>query len=120
MNICVKKNDIVETKIYLWEEKGDIQATSSESEVPKEVKPTIMPLTFRRARYQDTSKILQAANIGGTVNPVAFQEALVRVLLSSYLDEEGKKVESTTEIVNSLHPNVARAIASSYLEVATV
>jgi hypothetical protein len=124
LNLFVNKVDTVKVVVYCWEADGEIEATHTKSEVPKETTAEEVEFVFRKPGYADSNIIIRNSNFkteggeGTTLNITSFQENVLRSLLMEWTlkDEEGEKVSVNTVTVNNLIPAVARAAVGAVLE----
>lgn len=121
MNVFVKKNNTVDIPVWVWVDKdGNVDASHTKSEIPKNTEYDELKFVFRRPTYQDSTGIIRgamSANESGNMDVSAFQDAVLRSQLVDWdvKDEEGIAVPVNVGTVNELQPSVARAAVSGYL-----
>jgi len=123
LNLLVNKTDNVKVKVYCWEADGEIEASHTKSEVPKDMEAEIVEFSFRKPGYADSNIIIRNSNFkmegeDTTLNVTSFQENVLRALLVDWdlKDEEGQKISVNTVSLNNLVPAVARAAVSGVLD----
>ena len=122
MKFFVENSDNVIVTVFAWEADGQIEASHTESDIPKEVKSERIEFTFKKPNYADSNVIMQSSGLNadgtGGVNFLNFQNTVLRSLLKGWnmKNEDGEKVPFTNANINNLIPAIARAAVSGVLD----
>lgn len=123
MELFVKRSEKVTVTVWAWENKTDkkLMASPDEKDVPQGVETKELEFIFRKPTYRDSNYILGAAEIKSEtdVNPIAFNDAIIRTLLLEMKDGEDS-YQMTAQRLADLHPSLARAAVAGVMEQITI
>lgn len=119
MELFVKRNEQVNVTVWAWESKGDnkLLASPDIKDVPSGVQSKELQFVFRKPTYRDSNYILGAAEVKSEtdVNPIAFNDAVIRTLLLEMKDGE-EVYQMTAQRLSDLHPALARAAVAGVMD----
>ena len=118
LNVFVKRDNLFEIKVFVYEQDGDLVVVDSVDNVPAGVDPETLKFSFRHPNHSDSTFITsQSVTVGEEglkgFDFVKLQDLAFRRLLEKWnlTEEEGKEVPITSRSIDNLHPDIARTVA---------
>ena len=123
MNFFVKKDDVIEVKVWAWESDGNLSASADKSDVPKSLTAENvheLKFWFKKPSYSDSKIIAQRSQImtdEAQVDTTNLLDAVLATLLSDWnLQRDNEKVEVSMAAINDLDPALTRAAVAGALQ----
>ena len=120
-SLFISVNDTFDIVVYAFMKDGDLNATTSEKDVPPDVEPETVKIVFRKPTNKDAVTLSSASiktSMDGAVqvDVIKMQDYVLRNLIVSWDLKDGENaVPVNPENIDKLNPILARVISSEAL-----